>query len=137
MTDLAVWDWCLVGLMTAERLFHTHTHTHMLKYKDEYLHQTHMPAQTQCTQKMNSCSHINWKLDMCLNTFFFVKQIKMLNESTCHDLSVFKHVQFLKIWHKSLDQVPARLMNCLFNGSSHDYLSNLFKSQGEIHNSSI
>lgn len=65
-SDLAVWDWCLAGLMTAERLLDTHTHKRKLnesmktymQYKPRQTHTHTMHA------RMNAWSHFNtevWK----------------------------------------------------------------------------
>jgi len=53
-SDLAVWDWCLAGLMTAERLSHTHTHTHTHTHDRRmktYIRHICQKKHTHCTQE--------------------------------------------------------------------------------------
>lgn len=53
------------------------THTHMLKYKDEYLHQTHMPAQTRCKQEWTHAPTLtkSW-VRVSIHSFFFYQTNK-------------------------------------------------------------
>lgn len=58
-SDLAVWNWCLAGLMTAERLSLAHTHTHAHKNKESWFRHICQRAHARTRTRMSTCSHIN------------------------------------------------------------------------------
>lgn len=60
MTDLAVWDWCLTGLMTAEHPLDTHRHTIQ---ECRHTSDTYARADTGAgIARMDRRSHINWEV---------------------------------------------------------------------------
>lgn len=107
MTDLAVWDWCLTGLMTAEHPLDTHRHTIQ---ECRHTSDTYARADTGAgITRMDRRSHINWEVWKLVWTHTFSLEHRLSltcvvcvfglpagqNESTCHDLlSVFEHAWF-------------------------------------------